>query len=254
MNAKLALAAFVACLLASPALWQMPGDVHAISSTDQQLSPDEIIKKLAAKGSELKTARTRYTYLIEMKLQTISQADTITGEYRRASQISFDKDGKMKENVYEERSTIKTFRIGESDIEDLLTIYQFIPDAETLSNYRLSYVGKERIDEVNTYVFDAQPIKVPDPKKSAERVLRGRIWVDDIDFQIVKVSGKSLPESRNNRTPRFETYYQQVGKYWFPAYTSSDDILDFGAGRVKLRMAVEYSNYKQSEENQKAKV
>ena len=46
--------------------------------------------------------------------------------------------------------------------------------------------------------------------------------------------------------PRFETYREQIdGKYWFPTWTGADDTLYFSSGSQRIRMLVQYKNYKQ---------
>ena len=64
---------------------------------------------------------------------------------------------------------------------------------------------------------------------------------------IVKSKGKGYPEIDKQRFPIVETWRTNVdGKYWFPAYSSSDDDLVFESGQVvKIRMRVRYENYKQ---------
>ena len=57
--------------------------------------------------------------------------------------------------------------------------------------YTFSYIGKQRIDELDLHVFDVRPKVVPDPKKSKVRLFTGRIWVDDQDLMIVKSKGKA---------------------------------------------------------------
>ncbi|RMG07486.1 MAG: hypothetical protein D6735_02690 [Acidobacteria bacterium] len=109
-------------------------------------------------------------------------------------------------------------------------------------------LGKERIDELDLYVFDVKPKVIPDPKKSKQRLFIGRIWVDDKDLQIVKSKGKGIPETKDNKFPVVETWRENIdGKYWFPTFISSDDELVFDNGfTVKIRMRVRYYNYKQT--------
>ena len=104
------------------------------------------------------------------------------------------------------------------------------------------------MDEINTYVFDVKPRKV----KSGKRYFKGRIWVDDLDLQIVKTRGKIVPDYRDNKFPEFETIRQQVdGAYWFPVWTKADDHLEFGSfyqkRRVHVREWITYEDFKKLE-------
>jgi hypothetical protein len=79
--------------------------------------------------------------------------------------------------------------------------------------------------------------------------------VDAQDFQIVKICGKSGPErvqvkkhERPELHPMFVTYRQHIdGGFWFPAYTRSDDTLQFRSGPVQLREIIKYTGYKRAD-------
>jgi hypothetical protein len=121
----------------------------------------------------------------------------------------------------------------------------FTVTTETMPEYNIKYVGQQREDELNTYVFDLSPKTIEKNK----RYFQGRIWVDDHDLQIVKTFGKSVPDIKSggseNLFPKFTTWRTQVDdRYWFPAYTLVDDTLHFKMGDVHLRQIVKYTNYK----------
>jgi hypothetical protein len=214
----------------------------------QKPSPSEILQTTAAKGKEVLEAIRGYTYYAELTLETVSQADTITGTYYRFSQISYDGQGNRQEKVFENRSTLpRDVFIGTNSVNNMTRVYQFIITPETLAQYEIYYVGSERVDELNTYVFDVRPrVKLPDPDKSAERFLKGRVWIDDQDYQVVKVAGEAAPEQSAHRTPRFETYFQNYDKYWFPAYTSADDDVRVGRRRTRVIVKVRFTSYKKT--------
>jgi len=142
-------------------------------------------------------------------------------------------------------STLTEISLTAQDLEDLGGVNPFALEASKINAYNFKYVGKEKIDELDLYVFDVGPKVMPDPKKVKERMFQGRIWVDQNDLQIVKARGKGVPEDKNNKYATFETYREQIdGKYWFPTYTYADDELVFGSGAVvRLRMLVKYSDF-----------
>jgi hypothetical protein len=118
--------------------------------------------------------------------------------------------------------------------------------SENIDKYDLTYRGMEMVDEIDTYVFEVNPKTL----EKDQRYFEGRIWVDQQDLQIVKTYGKAVPDihgrSGENLFPRFETYRENIdGKYWFPTYTHANDVLDFTAGPVRIKMTVRYANYKQ---------
>src|SRR5262249_60029373 len=100
-----------------------------------------------------------------------------------------------------------------------INLQPFALTSEDLPSYFVSYVGKEKVDELNTYVFDVIP-KVISNKKELERLRRqkiegkffqGKIWVDDQDLQIVKTGGKVVPESRQG-FPKSKTNPENMNK------------------------------------------
>ena len=236
----LALAVF-ACINAGPI-------VPAARPIDaqQKRSPSEILAAATESGKRVAAALRNYTYYAELTIETVSQADTITGKYYRFSQISYALDGTRQEKVFEDKSTLpKEVHIGTNAANNLTRVYQFILTPETLAQYEFNYVGRERIDELNCFVFDVKPtVKMPDPDKSSDRYLKGRVWIDDEDLQVVKAAGEALPEQSKHRTPRFETYFQNYADCWFPAYTSADDGVRVGDRFARVIVKVRFTGYK----------
>jgi hypothetical protein len=221
------------------------------SPAAQKRSPTEILEATADTGKQLLAALRQYTYYAEVTIETVSQSDTITGKFYRFSLISYDQDGNRQEKIVENTSTLpKDIYIGTSTANNLVRVYQFFITPDALNQYEFNYVGRERVDELNTYVFDVEPkVKLPDPEKSQERYLKGRVWIDDQDLCIVKVAGVALPEPSAHRTPRFETYYQNHDKFWFPNYATADDTIRMGRYATRVIVKVRFINYKKANAN-----
>lgn len=210
---------------------------------------NRIIRAFTAKETEFRRALNNYSFKRDAVVQTIGMGGQITGEYHRVSYFTFDDSGNRFEKIsFFPQSTLTDISVTDADLEDLGGVNPFALEASKIDKYNFTYVGKERIDELNLYVFDVAPKVVPDPKKFTERYFKGRIWVDDRDLQIVKVHGKGIPEDKNNKYPTFDTYREQIdGRYWFPTYTFADDELVFGNGNVvHVRMLVRYTDYKRT--------
>lgn len=212
----------------------------------QRPPPAEILSAAAERGRGLLAALQSYTYSAELTIQTVSQSDTITGKYYRFSQISFDREGNRQEKILENTSTLPTdVYIGANTANNLTRAYHFVLTPETLSQYEVNYVGRERIDELDTLVFDVTPkVKMPDPDKSDDRYLKGRIWIDEQDRCVVKVAGEALPAPNSRRIPKFETYFQNHDTYWLPAYTSADDSVRVGRYFTHVVVNVRFTGYK----------
>jgi hypothetical protein len=231
-----------------------PNEVSAQKS-GPQLPPEEIISRFTKKESELREIWKEYAYTQESKLQVLGPADTISGEYYQVSEFVFNDAGARIERIIKAPpSTLDRagLTMTAEDKNAFINLQPFALAAEDLSNYFVSYVGKEKVDELNTYVFDVIP-KVMSNKKELDRLrkqqiegkfFQGKIWVDDQDLQIVKTAGKTVPEFKQ-RFPKFETYRENIDEqFWLPTYTYGDDTLEFEDSRVRVRMVIRYRNYR----------
>lgn len=207
---------------------------------------DRIVKTFTGKESEFRGALTNYVFNRSATFQTLGMGGQVTGVFRRDSFMSIQADGTRFEKIlFAPMPT--TSAVSPEDIEDLGGVTPYALEPSSIAQYNFSYVGKERIDELNLHVFDVTPKVVPDPKKSKLRLFTGRVWVDDTDLQIVKTRGKAVPETKINKFPVVETWRENVdGKYWFPSYASANEELIFDNGAtLKIKLRVKYTAYKQ---------
>ncbi|HVG17462.1 MAG TPA: hypothetical protein VNI02_00300 [Blastocatellia bacterium] len=212
------------------------------SQASGQPPVDEIIRRFAAAESENKVARNNYTFTQDIDLVTLGEAGSITGRFHRISDIVFDDRGNRVEKITFYPPSTAAVTITKEDLQDIAGVQPFALTAEDIPNYQLTFLGKEKIDELNTYMFDVKPKQI----RKGERYLQGRIWVDDQDLQVVKVAGQAVPEVGDQKFPHFESYRENIdGRYWFPTYIYVDDVLEFKKGpSVHLRMTVRFTKYK----------
>jgi hypothetical protein len=215
------------------------------------ISVAEVMQKFGAAEAVAKEARLHYTYKQDVLMQTLSGKDA-TGEFHEVTNVSYDEKGKRHEEVtFAAQTSLRGIQLTQEDMEDIRTFMPLMLTSEDLAQYNLTYAGQQHVDDLDTYQFHVEPKK----EEKGKRYFKGRIWVDAQDFQIVKVCGKSGPEKvqvkkkdRPDLHPEFVTYRQQVdGRYWFPAYTRSDDTLRFRTGSVHLREIIKYSGYKRAD-------
>ncbi len=242
-------------LLAS--LWPAAAkDAQGQQKSARQLSPEEIIKQFTTKESELREVWKEYSYQQESKIQVLGPANTISGEFYQVSDFVFNDAGKRIQRIIKAPPSVleQSGILTQEDKNALTNLQPFALTAEDLPNYMLSYVGKEKVDELNCHVFEVIPrvmsnqreLRRMKDQKQEGKFFQGRIYVDDEDLQIVKTFGKVVPEFKQ-RFPRFETYRENIdGRYWFPTYTFGDDKLEFpDGGTLHVRMVIKYKNYRQ---------
>jgi len=205
---------------------------------------DRIVRSFTAKEAEFHRALNSYSFKRDALIQSIGMGGQVVGEYHRVSTFTFDDQGNRYEKIsFFPMSTMP--EVTAEDIEDLGGIEPFALEPGKIEKYNIRYAGKEKIDDLDLFIFDVTPKVRPDPKKIKERLFSGRVWVDDQDLQIVKTKGKGVPETKNNKFPTVETYREHIdGRYWFPTYSYADEELIFeNGGSIHVRMKVRYTDF-----------
>ncbi len=228
--------------LVAPAL----SAADAATTGDPTVPIDQIIEQFVAKETEFAKARENYTYYQTVKILEYDEGGGVRGRYHIEADIIFGPGGERTERVaYAPVSTLKNITLTPEDLEDMRSVQPFVMTTTELPNYDVRYLGPQKIDEIDCYLFSVKPKKMIKGK----RYFVGQIWVDQRDLQIVKTYGKGegiIKRKHDNQFPRFETYRDQIdGKYWFPIYTRADDVLHFEHGDQRIRMIIKYKDYKQ---------
>jgi len=218
------------------------------------IAPDQIVKKFAERETEFAQARENYTFTQSVKVDTLDEdSGKVDGEYQQVTDITFSKEGRREEHVvFAPQNTLQRVMMSPADFDEIEHRLPFILTTADLPQYNVNYVGRQRVDELDTYVFEAGPKALEKNK----HYFQGKVWVDQQDFQIVLINGKTVPQDtrrgHEDLQPPFTTYYGQVdGKYWFPIYTKAEGELHFAAQNgalsqdVHMRNIVKYANYKQ---------
>ncbi len=220
-----------------------------VTQAQPSIPVEEIIRRFASKEKEFKLARDNYTYRQTVRVLELSPDGEVRGKHETVADIIFTPQGKRIERVvFAPQPTLRNISMSPEDERDIRNIQPFVLTSDDIQKYDIRYLGRQKVDEIDTYVFFVRP-KV---MEKDERYFEGQIWVDDRDLQIVKTFGKAVPDIRKkgqeNLFPRFETYREQVdGKYWFPTYTKAEDTLQFSSGAQRIRMIIRYQDYKKFE-------
>lgn len=216
------------------------------------MPPEQIVQKFAAKETEFRDALNQYTYRRVARVETLDDDNKVDGQWFEVDDVIFDPGGRRMEKVVDAPpSTLQRVMMSPSDLQDIQHGYPFVLTTEDVPLYDIAYVGRQKVDEVDCYVFDVSPKKI----EKGKRYLDGRIWVDATDLQIVVTNGRIVPDDtrkgKEDLHPPFMTWRQQVdGHYWFPVYTKGEGILHFSGGYgymgqdVHIRDVVKYTDYK----------
>ncbi|MBZ5702698.1 MAG: hypothetical protein LAN84_12730 [Acidobacteriia bacterium] len=211
------------------------------------LPPEEILKRVAQKEEQFLEARTHFWNRKTIRVQEFGEDGKPSGQLEITTEPAVTSDGKPYDRVVgQPESTLRSLRLAPEDLEALAYIPAYPLTTRQLAKYDVKYMGKEQVDEISCYVFQAKPKSV----ERAHAYFDGVVWVDDKYFEVVKTYGKWVTDLGDVHSPTlpftlFETYRENVeGKYWFPSYARSDDTLHFSSGDVAIRLIVKWTEYK----------
>jgi len=219
-----------------------PSSSSQQTTSGKDLTPDEIIKAFSAKETEFYEAWIQYAYRQTLECHIISVNNVPSYERLTiVSDIIFHDDGTREVRMVDRRGALRSVRFTKEDEEVINNIQPFALTTKDLPLYNLKYGGRERIDELDCYVFTVKPKEI----KKDRFYFEGSIWVDDQDLQIVMTRGKPVPQKNDNLFPDFETRREIIdGKYWFPTWTHADSLLNFSDQKVKVEETITYENFK----------
>ena len=220
--------------------------------SDPPIPPEQIIKEFSAKETEFQDALAHYTYRRTASVDEIDDDNKVSGEWYEVDDVLFDQTGRRTERVdFAPANTLKDIMMSPTDLQDLQHGYSFVLTTADVPAYDIKYIGRQQVDEVQCYVFDASPKTI----EKGKRYFDGRIWVDTTDLQIVVTDGRMVPDdtrkgSEDLHAP-FMTWRQQIdGHYWFPVYSKGEGILHFAGGYgsmaqdVHVKETIKFTDYK----------
>jgi hypothetical protein len=225
------------------------------------ITEDQIIRRFSGAETDFQRAYQSYGFTEDVKVETIEGND-VTGEFRRISNVHFDRDKRMQYVTFSPQSSLRGAELSKEDFDDIER-NPFILTTTGILDYSVHYAGRQKVDQLQTYVFDVAPRELT----KGRRYFQGKIWVDQQGLQIVKTCGKSVPDDipqkpsrmsrlmRRKRAPQPEnvsptmvTYRELIdGKYWFPTYRRADELLHFVSGftrqDVHIREIIKLQDY-----------
>jgi hypothetical protein len=212
------------------------------------LPEPEIVKHFSQKEDEYILSRTGYTYRKTIRIQEFGPDGQPSGEFVLVTEAGRAADGKLFEKVVEKsRSTLQHLFLRSEDLEGLQRIPAFPLTSSQLAKYDLKYVGKEQVDEIDCYIFQAKPRMV----ERVKAYFDGIVWVDAKYLEVVKTYGRWVTDQGDMHPvgelpfSLLETYRENVdGKYWFPNYSRSDGTLNLKGLEIPVRLVIKWTDFK----------
>jgi hypothetical protein len=189
---------------------------------------------VAENEARTEEARSRYLYTQTVLIEEVGARGAAGGRYREVREVIFSPDGERSERLQgSPLSALKRLILTKEDFEDIRNIQPLLLTPETLPRYRVEFKGDEIVDGIDCWVLKIAP----------KQVFQGFRMFEGMTY------GQAVPpihaEGQENLFPHFTTIREKVdGKHWFPSVTHADDDLPFKTGPLRLRMRIEYKNYK----------
>lgn len=203
------------------------------------------MRSVAETGSRLVAERDNYTYTQVFKFHEIKNGVRV-GRYEEIRDITFTGTGeRVEQHRRRPVQRLMRIRLTPEDFRDLRDVNPFVLTTDTVRFYRVRYRGTEMIDAEECHILELRPRQI----LYGQRFFDGLVWVGVEHGQVVRAAGRPVPQvhrlKESNLFPAFETRYGPVeGGHWFPVRTEGDDILPFPSGHQRVRVLIEYSNYK----------
>lgn len=223
-------------------------EVHRISNDPTPPAPPlpeaEIIKRFAANEQVMKKEYNESIFDETVRVEEMTEPG---GKFVATGEVYTKPDGQRFLRVQKPpESDLKLTSFSLEDVRTIASLPMFVLTSDEIANYDFKYSGMDKLDELNTYVFQVKPKQL----SRKRRFFEGVVWVDDRDFVIVKSYGKFVSEIAGNGTKlpfsMFESYRENFkNKFWLPTYTRSDDSIPGPNGaQLPLRLVIRASNFK----------
>jgi len=212
------------------------------------LPPEEIIRKFSQKEDQFLAVRPTYGYRKTLRIDEFGEDGKLLGQFLLVTEVTRAANGQVVSKIVEKpQSTLHTFTLETEDVKELERMPAFPLTSAQLPKYDLQYLGEERVDEVDTYIFQVKPKTL----ERAKAYFDGIVWVDKQYLEVVKTYGKWVNELGDVHTPpmlpftMYETYRENVdGKYWFPSYMRSDETVHLKDANIPLRLVIKWTDFK----------
>jgi hypothetical protein len=208
--------------------------------------PKNLAKLTAQREAENEQARSRYMYRQTVLLEEMDGRNALAGTYQEVRDVIFSPEGERTEQaVGKPRLDLKRLKMTDEDFRDLREVQPCLFTPDQLFLYETKFRGEETMEGVDCWLLQVAPRQI----LQGQRLFEGLFWIAKSDYSIVRSEGRAVPQilrtSHENLFPRFTTIRHQVdGEHWFPIYTHADDTLPFRTGALRVRMKIQYSEYK----------
>ena len=214
-----------------------------------RIPPALIVAQFTANEAKYKAAYAKFDFQQTIRVEELGTAGGPTGTYEVKVLSHLKPNGERYDRLLSHSpSSLEYVHLSAQDLEVLAEMPLFPLAGKQAEKYNFIYQGTEKLDQLNTFIFRVKPKRII----PGEQLFSGVIWVDDHDMAIVKSYGKFV-----NGKPRsagalpftmFETVRENTqGKFWFPTFIRSDDVVAVGQNQLPIRLVIRSSDFRLSQ-------
>jgi hypothetical protein len=211
------------------------------------LPPAQIIAAFAKKEDLYRAQRPLFSYHRTVRIQEFGPDGRPGGEFSATYEAARTSTGQLYEKALAApQSSLQYMQFEPEETHFFTSIPAFPLTTDQLSRYDVQYLGTEKVDEIDCYIFQVRP-KTLDRQRP---LFDGVIWVDQKYLEVVKTYGKWVTDlgpmhAANLPFIIFETYRENVeGKYWFPNYSRSEDVYKLKDREINVRVTIKWTDFK----------
>ena len=208
--------------------------------------PPDLLRKVAEREKASSQARDNYTYRQVLSMQEFDTQGKNVGEYHETRDVIYSPEkGRSEVVVGKTANTLTRVKLTPEDFSDVRNVASLLLTPEKASLYEGQYKGEETMDGERCFVEFIKPRQI----LAGQRFFEGMLWVRESDLSVVRSEGKAVPQiestQEENLFPHFTTIRKLIDKqWWFPVRTYADDTLFFRNWPQRIRLSIEYSNYR----------
>ncbi len=222
---------------------QSTAPAPAPSAQPQPVTMDQVVDRFIDREHDLMKALATRTPVVETYLQDLSADPQLgpvpSGDHyflgRMDMGVTVDRKDYLKEQDKGMETRLmggfnKLFKVQYQPMGFSWMVYADRTDFDR-AHYEFHYIRREFLGDVRCLVFDVTP-----KKNSGKGRFLGRVWVEDQEYNIVRLNGTYAPAPKNSYFFHMDSWrLNLIPGYWVPAYIYSEEG-DFSAG-VKNKMA-----------------
>src|SRR6202790_3244614 len=226
-----------------PAPQQASAPAPVLSAQAQPNTMDQVVDRFIEREHALMKALSARTQVVETYLQNFTAAAHLgpvpSDDHYFLGRMDMGESIDRKDYLKEQDKGMQTrlmggfnklFKVQYQPLGFSWMVYADRNDFDR-SHYEFHYIRREFLGDVRCLVFDVTP-----KKGSGRGRFLGRLWVEDQEYNIVRLNGTYYPAPRNSYFFHMDSWrLNLIPGYWVPAYIYSEEG-DFSAG-VKNKMA-----------------